>query len=163
MSKNKNIILQKIGEGDIGSVAAAKIYNNDEKLFNAIRYLKDYLDSYDSFISISVSGGTVEIKTEPGESNSAVMTQKATTDFVNQQVDDMCKIGQTIMADIEMPPSGCFVNVWVSRASSNAQGHSLTVMYNDIEDLKRRNDTITELQEKIEQLESRIEQLENNI
>lgn len=155
-----NLIIQRIVEGDSGAVAANKIYRNDEKLVNAVKALKDYLDSYGALVQITTSGGTITIETEPGDSNTGVMTQKATTDFVNREVDDMCKVGQTISGGIQMPPSGSFVNAWVSRASSNAQGNSLTVLYDDVQELKKLKTQITNLQSEISNLNDRITALE---
>ena len=154
------LYIQKINEGDTGAVAATKIYKNDEKLANAIRALKDYLDGYGEIVQITTSGGTISIETEPGDSNTGVMTQKATTEFVYREVDDMCKVGQTIEGGIQMPPSGCFVNAWVSRASSNAQGNSLTVLYDDVQELKNLKTQISELQSEIDNLNDRVTQLE---
>ena len=156
-----NLIIQKINDGDTGSVAATKIYKNDEKLVNAIRALKDYLDGYGELVQIIVSGGTISLETEPGDSNTGVMTQKATTDFVYDEVDDMCKVGQTIEGGIQMPPTCSFVNVWVERASSNAQGNSLTELYNDVQELKNLNTTIADIQSQINTLNERVAQLES--
>jgi hypothetical protein len=156
-----NLIIQKINEGDSGSVAATKIYKNDKKLVDAVTALKDYLDSYGALVQITTSGGTIEIKTEPGESNTGVMTQKATTDFVYNEVDDMCKVGPTIEGGIQMPESGCYVNVWVSRASMNAEGNSLTILYDDVQELKNLTTIISEMQTKITDLEDRVARLEN--
>ena len=152
--------MQKINEGDTGSVAASKIYKNDEKLVNAIRALKDYLDGYGELVQITTSGGTISIETAPGDSNTGVMTQKATTDFVNEEVEGMCKIGIEIEGGIQMPPSGSYVNAWVSRASSNAQGNSLTVLYDDVQELKNLNNVISELQSSITSIANRVTQLE---
>ena len=154
------LTIQKINEGDTGAVAATKIYKNDEKLVNAVKALRDYLDGYGALVQITTSGGTITLETEPGDSNTGVMSQKATTEFVYREVDDMCKVGQTIEGGIQMPPSGCFVNVWVSRASSNAQGNSLNVLYDDVQKLKELYNKIDEMQTMIDNLNDRVGQLE---
>jgi hypothetical protein len=73
----------------------------------------------------------------------------------------MCKVGQTIEGGIQMPPSGSYVNVWVERASSNAQGNSLTELYNDVQELKNLNTTIADIQSQINTLNERVAQLES--
>ena len=155
--------IRKINEGDSGSVAATTIYNNERTLYDGIKAVKDELDAYGALINIPVSGQTHAIVQGPGSgpmSTRDVMSQSAVTYYVEEMVEDQCKIGPEIIGTIEMPSTSNYVNVWVSRASANAQGNSLTTMYNDIQDLKRLNDAIADLQTQINNLSDRVARLE---
>ena len=160
------IVMQKIYEGDTGAMAAIKILNNDTKLLNAVTAIKDELEAYGHLINLTVeveSGGTpitIALVQYEGHDPEMVMSQKAVTEYVEEQVDGDCKIGAEITSSLQMPESGDYVNVWVSRASSNAQGHSLTTLYNDVEDLKHLYQTTGELMERMRMLEDRVSVLE---
>lgn len=155
--------MQKINEGDTGAMAANKIYKNDKKLLAAVNALKDYLDSYGALITITASGGSITLVSTPGDSTTSVMNQKAVTDFVNTEVDNMCKVGQTIEHGIQMPSTGSFSDAWVSRASMNAQGNSLTILYNDVQELKELKNTIANMQSAINSLNDRVTTLESKV
>jgi len=154
------IILRKINDGDTGAMAAKKIYSNDEELKKAISTIANLLDAYGTLISIEASGATISLEYGPGDSNTGVMTQKAVTDFVNNSVDGMCVLGQEIQGELEMPSTSDFVDAWVSRASANAQGNSLTVLWNDVQELKNLGQTISDLQDTVESLSARVTVLE---
>ena len=157
----EELIMRKISEGDTGAMAAAKIFKNDTLLMNAIKALQDYLDAYGALINIEVPGGNIDLVQWSGDSTTSVVSQKGVTDLVVQSTANGCKIGETVSAGIQMPPTGNFADVWVSRASANAEGHSLTILYNDVEELKRTNaTTIASLQEAINNLSSRVTRLE---
>lgn len=138
----QRIVITKINDGDSGAQAAGKIYQNEKGLADAVQYLSDYLDSYGELINITISGGTIQLADEPGDSPSKVMSQRAVTDFVSGATENAAMIGTVIGGPVDMPGSGEYVNLWVSRASANAEGHSLTEMYNDIQDLKEAIENI---------------------
>lgn len=154
------IIIQKINEGDSGQMASTKIFKNDQRLRDAIISIKNLLDAYGALVNITVDGSTITLVTEPGQSNTAVMSQKSVTNFVIEETENSCEIGETIQTGVQMPDSGCYVNVWASRASANAQGNSLTVLYDDVQELKKLYVTIAAMQEKIDNLEDRVSTLE---
>lgn len=158
----EKVILQEIKDGDSGSIAAKKILNNDQKLKNAVTYLQDYLEGYGAFVDVQLSGGSVTIAFEPGSSNTSVMTQKATTDFVNDKTNkEFCLVGTVVKGDVQMPENCEIVpGLWATRASQNAEGHSLTELYNDVEDLKKLYDVIADINAQIQALGDRVTVLE---
>ena len=163
----EQIIIKKINNGDTGKVAADKIYSNDENLKKAIRSIAETLESYGELVGITATVGDdqgqqiiISLVQNEGDDNTSVMSQKAVTDFVNDEVSGICKIGQEIETITNVPDPSDSANIWVSRASFNAEGNSLTVMYNDIQDLKNKDNQITEL---INEINSNIEGLNERI
>jgi uncharacterized small protein (DUF1192 family) len=152
------ITLYKINEGDSGAVSARKIYKNDENLLIALNALHDYIESYGDLIQIVTSGGTITLVQDTGMSETSVMSQKAVTMFVNREVENSCEIGPIMEGTPPMPDTADIVNLWVSRASSNADGQSLTVLYNDVQELKER---INQMQETIDRLNLKVEHMSN--
>jgi hypothetical protein len=158
------IVLQRINDGDTGAMSAQKIYSNDSKLLAAIRGIEDLLDAYGSLITIDTGMGTqVTLVQESGSGTTSVMSQRAVTEYVNNNVESMCVIGQEINGGVEMPEADDYVNVWVSRASANAQGNSLTTLWNDVQQLKGVYETISEMQETINSLTDRVANLERQL
>jgi hypothetical protein len=155
------ITLQRINDGDTGAMSAKKIYNNDNNLLTAIRAIEDILDAYGSLITIETEDRHIDVVEGPGQSTTSVMTQKAVTNFVYENVEDVCQIGQTINGGVQMPDTGEYADVWVSRASSNAQGNSLTTLWNDVQELKNLHQTIADMQATIESLTERVSELEH--
>ncbi len=169
----EQIVIKKINNGDTGLVAANKIYTNEKSLKDAIKALSDLIESYGRLVGINAEVSddgqiiTISLEQNPGDSTVSVMSQNAVTEFVNDRVDGICKIGDVISGTtVNLPDSTESANLWVSRASSNAQGNSLTVMYNDVEELKRKNSvletTVVSLQEQITALSQRVSRLEVN-
>lgn len=153
-----NITLQKINDGDSGSVAANKIYNNDEKILGLVRVVQEYLESCEEAIDIILS---ISIVSTSGTSETSIMTQKATTDLVIDNSKDDCIIGETITPGIDIPSEyEEYPYLWAGRASQNAEGHSLTTMYNDIEDL---NDTVGQIEQGISTLNDDVSDLGNRV
>lgn len=166
-----SILLKKIYHGDTGSVAAAKVYQNDQQLKQAINTIKEYLEVYGDLIQFEgevESAGTmvqISLVQGPGSGTTAVMSQNAVTNFVYDNVNDMCVVGEEISTPIDMPPTAEYTDAWVSRASSNAQGHSLTVLYDDVENLKNTistiNTAISDILSEISTIKDRITVLED--
>jgi hypothetical protein len=92
------------------------------------------------------------------------MTQKAVTEFVEREGANDCLIGQTITTGIQMP-NACeeYPGLWATRASQNAQGNSLTTLYNDVQDLKNLYGVINDITDVLDNMNARISAIESRL
>lgn len=140
-----NGTIRRINEGMNGLEAATLIYDNDMVLNTKVKNLENRYDEYKAFAEVLQGGGRVEIpiEHEVGSGTTVVMSQSAVTHVANilqEQLNDAV-YGMTRVpeAPVNLNPvdpehrEHCDI---AEMAATDINGHSLTKMYYDIEDLK---------------------------
>jgi hypothetical protein len=137
--------IRRINEGMNGLQAATVIYDNDNVCMTKIKNLENRYDEYKAFAEVLQGGGTINIPIdhEVGSGTTVTMSQSAITHVVNLLQE---QINDSVFAMTRVPEESVTLNVqdpehrqhadYATSAATDINGHSLTKMYYDLEDLK---------------------------
>lgn len=137
--------LRRINEGMNGLQAATVIYDNDSILMIKVKNLENRYNEYKAFAETLQGGGNIQIpiEHEVGSGTTVTMSQSAVTHLINvlqEQINDgVFAMTRVPEAEVTLNPidpehrEHCDV---AEKAATNLEGHSLTKIYNDLEDLK---------------------------